>query len=161
MKKIIYSCSLILITVFYSCNKIKSGDELNVSDINYLKSLKLLHEGEKVYQFYSNFKFTISGSFFTDKRLANYWIDKKDKYKNVTVYAFYKDIVDIKPVYKVGLTYCPYLIVYNAYGSKFRVYADGNDKAIKHFFNEAIATWKKKRVERKTGFEPAAFSLGN
>ena len=133
---------------------------MDKSEIGYIRSLNLLSEKEVVESFYSTSTFKQSGNFFTNKRIASYWIDR-DKSKNSINYAFYKDVVSIKPVYKVGITYCPYILVRCSKGRAFRVYVDGDEKTIKSFFNEAVDAWRDNKVERKTGFEPAAFSLGN
>ncbi len=153
---------LLAISIFYSCNKIKGANELSKADIDYLVSLKLLEPDEKIYKFYSEYIFKYSGNFFTDRRVANYWIDKRDSEKNMKASASYEEIVEMKPVYKVGVTYCPFILVKKRDGVEFKVYADGSEEEIKDFFNSVIAVWKDKvKIERKTGFEPAAFSLGN
>ncbi len=161
MKKA-FILSLLIIYSFYSCNRIKRADELSKADIDYLISLKLLNPGERIYKFYSEFKFKYSGNFFTDKGVAIYWIDKRDSEKNVKIYSSYEEIVEMKPIYKVRLTYCPFIMIKKRDGGEFKLCADGSEEEIKDFFNSVITVWKEKVTrERKTGFEPAAFSLGN
>jgi len=48
----------------------------------------LLDKDEKIYKFDSEFKSDVAGIFFTDKRLAKYWIDKKDKTKDQISFAY-------------------------------------------------------------------------
>src|ERR1044072_9743641 len=89
---------LILVSVC-SCNKIENGNSLSTADLNYIRSLHLLNNNETIYKFYSEYTFHGAGNFFTDKRLAKYWIDENDKSRNHIDYAFYDDIISIQEVY--------------------------------------------------------------
>ena len=75
------------------------------------KLRSLLEDTEEIKKFYSEHTNEIAGNFFTNKRLAKYWIDKGDSSKNVISSAFYGDIITIDTVYDAGLTYCPYLLI--------------------------------------------------
>ena len=70
-----------------ACNHIETGDALSKTDIQRIQKLNLLDKGEKIYKFYSEFKNEVAGNFFTDKRIAKYWIDEKDKTKDVTAFC--------------------------------------------------------------------------
>ena len=98
--------SLILFFLF-SCNPIETGSTLRKSDIEYIQQLNLLHPGETIYKFYSEFKKEKAGNFFTNKRIAMYWIDDKHKEKNEISFAFYPDIKSIDTFYNPGTSYCP------------------------------------------------------
>lgn len=82
----------ISILLFASCNKIETGDTLGKTDVERIRSLNLLDKDEKIYKFYSEYKNKVAGNFFTDKRMASYWIDKHDKSKDKRVFAYYPDI---------------------------------------------------------------------
>ncbi|MBF4463664.1 hypothetical protein [Flavobacterium sp. LC2016-12] len=131
--------------LFFSCNKIENQSTLSKDDIQYIKSLKILDDNETIYRFYSNFKLKNAGNFFTDKRLASYWIDKRDQRKNEIVFAYYHDISKIDTVYKAGATYCPYLLVTAKNGSTFKVSVEGEKKEIKSFFERALQEWRKRK----------------
>lgn len=134
--------SIALISFFlFSCNQIETGNSLNKSDIRYIESLHLLDKDEKIYKFYSEFKKRNAGNFFTDKRVAKYWIDEHDDDKNQISYAFYWDIKSIDTVYYAGLTYSPYMLVTKLDNSKFKVCADGAKNEIKSFFEDALKKW--------------------
>ncbi|MFL5742997.1 MAG: hypothetical protein ACJ75B_22450 [Flavisolibacter sp.] len=126
-------------------NKIETGDTLKKQDFDRLYSLKLLDTNERLYKFYSEFKNSVAGNFYSDRRLASYWLDERDTSKNKVEYAFYKDIVKIATVYYAGATYCPYMRITRADSSSFKVCVDGKRQEITKFFNEAIRIWKDRR----------------
>lgn len=130
-----------LLTILFSCNYIETGSTLSKSDIKYIQSLKLLDNDEKIYKFYAEFKKKVAGNFFTDKRIAKYWIDERDKNKNQFAFAFYKDIKSIDTVYNAGLTYCPYMLITKFDCTTFKVSVNGNRDEIKSFFEDALNTW--------------------
>src|SRR6187549_3450552 len=107
------SCLFFLIFCLVSCsdNKIETDKTLSKSDKDYIHSLKLLDSDENIYKFFSEYKNKVAGNFFTDKRLAKYWIDERDKSKNEINFAYYKDIKSIDTVYQADATYCPYMLV--------------------------------------------------
>ena len=126
-------------------NKIESGETLAKTDKDYIQSLNLLDKDEKIYKFYSEYKNKIAGNFFTNKRLAKYWIDNQNKSKNEISFAYYLDIKSIDTIYNAGATYCPYLLVTKKDGSKFKVCVEGTRNDIKTFFEEALNTWKRNK----------------
>ena len=141
MYKSVWIC--ILFSLILSCNQIEYGNSLKQSEIEYIKSLGLLEDTEEIKKFYSEHTNEIAGNFFTNKRLAKYWIDKGDSSKNVISSAFYGDIITIDTIYDAGLTYCPYLVVTKKDKSTFKVCVEGTKEEVKLFFEEAISNWKK------------------
>ena len=136
---------LIILIFFTACHKIETGDSLSKTDINRIQSLHLLDSNEKIYKFYSEYKTTVAGNFFTNKRMARYWIDERDNLKNEISSAFYSDLQSIDTVYYAGLTYCPYMRVTKKDGRQFKVCVEGKRKEIKSFFEDALNLWTKKR----------------
>jgi len=68
--------SFLLLTLFLvSCNGIETGDSLSSKDFQRFRSLHLIENGERLYKFYSEFKKSVAGNFYTDRRMASYWID--------------------------------------------------------------------------------------
>ena len=114
-------------------------------DFARLHSLKLLDTDEHLYKFYSEFKNGAASNFYTDKRLARYWLDEHDESKNKVEYAFYTDIAKIDTVYYAGATYCPYMRITKTDSTSFKVYIDGTKKEITDFFNNAIGIWRQKQ----------------
>ena len=138
---------LFLLVVLISCNRIETGDTLNKTDIKRIQKLNLLDKDEKIYKFYSEFNNKVAGNFFTNKRLAKYWIDNKNKTKEVS-YAFYPDVKSIDTVYYAGATYCPFMLITKNDSSQFKVSVDGKREEIKKFFEEALNIWtQNKRVK--------------
>lgn len=142
MNKYIITVVLLLLI---SCNKIENHKTLEQDDIKRLKSLKILDDDETIYQFYSEFKNEFAGNFYTNKRIASYWIDKRDTKKNKTNFAYYKDIIKIDTIYNSGLTYSPYILITTKDNKTFKVYVDGKKDEIKSFFKNSLQEWRKRR----------------
>lgn len=132
-----------------SCNKIKSGTELQPKETSYIRSLGLLHEQEQIIKFYSNYKFKNAGNFFTNKRIAKYWINKKDSTKNEIAYAYYDDILSIDSTTNVPSTNCPYLLITRKDNSQFKVFVNGKKAVVNNFITEAIRKWEDNRTLTK------------
>lgn len=133
-----------MLSFLFSCsNHIETGDTLSDTDIKYIQSLNLLDKDEKIYKFYSEFKKKNAGNFFTDKRIAKYWIDDRDKEKNQVQFAFYRDIKSIDTVYYAGATYSPYMRITKLDSTQFKVSVNGKKEEIKSFFEDALAKWGK------------------
>ena len=139
MKKVV---SVLMVMLLFSCNRIQNGSSLSTHDIEYIKSLNLLDKGERIYKFYSNYTKRNSGNFFTDKRMAEYWIDDFHKERTETAFAFYPDIKSVDTVYFAGSTYCPYMLVSKKDNSTFKVYVEGSREQIKSFFEDALTQWE-------------------
>ena len=135
-----------LLSLFFnSCQRIETGNSLSSSDLKYLESLNLLDNNERLYKFYSEYTKRVAGNFFTDKRMARYWIDERDSSKNEISSAYFSDIKSIDTVYDAGSTYCPYMLVTKKNGGKFKVCVDGKRSEIKSFFEEALQRWQNSR----------------
>jgi hypothetical protein len=146
MKKIYIT---IMLSFLFSCsNHIETGDTLSEADIKYIQSLNLLDKDEKIYKFYSEFKNKTAGNFFTNRRIAKYWIDDRSKEKNQLSFAFYPDIKSIDTVYNPGVTYCPYMLITKSDSTQFKVCADGKQEDIKSFFEDAIKQWQQHKNEK-------------
>lgn len=131
-----------MLSFLFSCKHIETGSSLSKSDIEYIQGLNLLDKNEKIYKFYSEYKKKVAGNFFTDKRVAKYWIDERDKEKNQIAFAFYKDIQSIDTVYNAGVTYSPYMLVTKTDSTTFKVSVNGKKEEIKSFFEDALNIWQ-------------------
>jgi len=83
-------------------------------------------------------------SFFSNKRMAFYWIDYKDSSKNSISSAFYNEIDTIitVPAYR-SLTYSSRLDVSKKNGEVFALCIDFDSITTYKFFNAALEEWKK------------------
>jgi hypothetical protein len=126
-----------------SCNRIETAETLSRKDVDRLHALKLLDTNERLFKFYSEFKNSVAGNFYTDKRLASYWLDERDTARNIVEFAFYNDIAEIDTVYYRGLTYCPYMLITKKDGHSFKVCVDGKRSEITDFFKDAVNNWKR------------------
>jgi hypothetical protein len=150
MRKLTYFIPIFcfcILTLLSSCfdNKIETDKTLKPEDKAYIQSLNLLDKDEPVYKFYSEFKNRVAGNFFTDRRMAKYWIDERDKSKDKIEFAYYAEIASIDTVYSAGVTYCPYMLVKKEDSTTFKVCVDGKRGEIKAFFEDAIQLWKDKK----------------
>ena len=134
---------LITLCLFFSCQQIETHDSLSNKQIEHIKSLGLLDENELILKFYSEHTQEIAGNFFTNKRVANYWIDGNDSSKNQKNMAFYNEIINIDTIYSPGFTYCPYMLIKKKNGNSFKVCVDGKRNEIKSFFEDVLTLWKK------------------
>lgn len=98
--------------------------------------------------FILEYKKNVAGNFFSDKRLANYWLDDRDKSKDKTVFAYYADIKEIDTIFYAGATYSQYMLVTKTDDSQFKVYVDGKRNEIKAFFEEALSIWTQKKFAK-------------
>lgn len=128
----------IAITCLPACEKIRSGAELQHHEISYIKDLGLLDNNEHIIKFYSNYKFRNAGNFFTEKRIAKYWIDEHDSSKTQIEYALYEDILSIDSTADVPSTYCPYLLVTRKNHTQFKVFVNGKKRDVIVFFEDAM-----------------------
>jgi hypothetical protein len=133
---------LFLFTI--SCNRITPGSSISEIEIKRIQEIGLLDKDETIIRFYSESD-DEAGNFFTEKRLASYWLDKDDPAKTKVSSAYYTDIKSIDTIHNAGATYCPYLKVTKNDGATFKVCADGEKEEIKAFFEEAMAKWKANR----------------
>ncbi|MFT3703496.1 MAG: hypothetical protein QM802_14060 [Agriterribacter sp.] len=138
---------LLLLIVFNSCNcGLKSDKDLSEKDKKFIKKLGLLEEKEKIILFNSQgsgfHTIKTSGNFFTDKRIASYWIDDQSKSKSHIEYAFYQEIDTIRryPKYH-SLTLASYLEVQKKDGTTFKVYVSEDSVTTWSFFNKALHQW--------------------
>jgi len=132
----------IIISTIACKNRICTSQTLSNSDIKFIQSLKLLDTNENIIQFYSEYKKKNAGNFFTDKRMATYWIDPHNRSKDNVSFAFYPDIKSVDTIYYAGLTYCPYLLVTKNDNTQFKVLVEGSKKELKTFFETALNEWQ-------------------
>jgi len=142
-------CSLISLP---GCG-IKSGKDLSVKDKKYLTSLGLLEANEQIILFNSQGTglqpIKQSGNFFTDKRIASYWIDNGHKSRSQVEFAFYQEIDTMwrYPKYH-SLTLASYLEVHRKDGTTFKVFVDADSVNTWNFFNKALSQWREMTDKR-------------
>lgn len=135
----------LIIFLIVSCNNIQSGRNLSASELSRIDKLFRLDENETIINFYSEFKSSVAGNFYTEKRVASYWIDEDDDSKNQVNNAFYTEITKIDTVTNAGLTYSPYLQITKENGSSFKVCFDGKKSELKRIFTDVLNRWEKAR----------------
>src|SRR5688572_3676379 len=148
LKLVVFAVGLVV----SSCDSdLETGDDLSKQDKEFIRKLGILDVEEDIILFDSQgggFNgLNTSGNFFTDKRIAAYWIDSRDTTKTSIDYAFYMDIDTVwrYPKFK-SLTYASYLEVHRRDGSKFKVYVDADSTRTWDFFNRALKEWSRKNA---------------
>jgi hypothetical protein len=149
----IFGLTLVVVgLVISSCDRdLDTGDDLSKEDKEFIKKLGILDGDESIILFDSQGGgfdgLKTSGNFFSDKRIASYWIDKRDTAKSSIDYAFYADIDTIwrYPKFK-SLTYASYLEVHRRNGTKFKVYVSADSTRTWDFFNKALQEWSRKNT---------------
>jgi hypothetical protein len=81
----------------HSCdNGIKQGSQLSKEEISFVNNLFQLDSNESIIQFHSQSgeldEVKQAGNFYTEKRIASYWIDNSDKSRTKINSAFYSEI---------------------------------------------------------------------
>lgn len=130
-----------------ACNKITSGSDLETQDISRIQKLGILGKDEIIIQFYSQLYNEAAGNFFTQKRIASYWIDQDDSAKTKINSAFLKDVISMDTVVYAGATYAPFIRVTTKDSAEFNVYFDGGKNEIRKTFIQAIGVWRKQQKE--------------
>jgi hypothetical protein len=139
---------IVLLALMVSSCSFERTRESNLTqeEITYLHDLKLLDDGERILMFESNggLKGTkTSGNFYTNARVASYWVDgKNDKINS----AFYSAIDSIKLIERTtSLTYASYLEIEDSSGHQFEVYIDADSARVWSFFQGCVDQWVAKR----------------
>lgn len=129
---------LVCLLSFESCQFI-NNDYLNSKDINFIKSLGLLNDDEKIIWFDSQLSVRTSGNFLTDKRIASYVFDKYHPDNNYIEYAYLDEIDSIKLINNSNsLSYASFIKVYKKTGKNFNVYIDKDSLRNKEYYNQVL-----------------------
>jgi hypothetical protein len=153
LKRTTSPCLWIFVLFLVGCER-DANEKLTVKERAFVMSLGILEDTEKIIMFDSQgggFNPVLtSGNFFTDRRIASYWIDDRNKDKSEVHSAFYSEIDTLwrYPKYK-SLTLSSYLEVRRRDGSTFNVYVSGDSIETWSFFNRAMREWSLRRKESK------------
>jgi hypothetical protein len=149
--KILFGLICLMFLTFCN-NHTKTADKLSKAEINYIKGLGILDENEPILLFDTQGGvdgIKVSGNFFTNKRIASYWIDNQNKSKTSINFAFYYNIDTIIATPCISsLTNASYLTVKQKDQNTFKVYNDGDSSEVWNFFNKAIAEWIKNKYNK-------------
>jgi hypothetical protein len=130
-----------------ACNTVQTGNKLTQNDIDYISALGILNKQEKIILFETHSGWfngkRLSGNYFTDKRIAGYWIDKRTQKQTINS-AFYQDIDTITTTdLSRSLTMASYLTVKKKDGQAFNIFISLNSAETAAFFSSAISEWQK------------------
>jgi hypothetical protein len=123
-----------------------ADQKLTLDDTLRIRSLGLLDKDESIVKYTANYDKEVAGNFFTNKRIAHYWIDEHSSTKNSLGSAYFDEIISIDTIYNTtSITQASYLSITKKDGTKFNVYVDGSRAEVDSFFKPAILAWKKFR----------------
>jgi hypothetical protein len=141
--KELYFVYFILSFIALSCQSY-SHPVLDKDDTLRIKKLGLLDKDEYILKYTANYKKQVAGSFYTNKRVAHYWIDEQDARKNSVGSAYYREIKAVDTVYNTtSLTQASYLKVIKKDNSSFNVYVSGKRPEVDSFFLPVLRLWNK------------------
>ncbi len=119
------------------------GKSMAESDLETLRELEILHEGERIIYFYSPGLFDISegGSFFTDQRVVSYvQADAEDTLEQAT----YADIANIDVNYSEDWLEDSLIIATRHDGTEILMPVTNTERSDRRFFNRLLREWKAK-----------------
>jgi len=137
-----FSVFLTVIVMFSGCAR-ESDSGVSTKESAYLRELGVLSEGETVFFFASSSRFRQSGNFFTDQRVASYWIDDSDSSKTEKDYAWYSDVSDISVTYNDDWDLSHDITITRHDGTSFHVYVSTDREFARRFFDRLTEQWKK------------------
>ena len=137
LKKRFLLCFLSAAFLLGGCSSYYSSSGLTDTDAAYLTDIDLLGSNENVLFFSSGLGIKQEGNFFTDKRVATYWIDPQRPHKEKRVSADYSEIADISIEYSSNSLYAHKITVTRIDSSQFPVYI-GFKQAMAQDFSNAL-----------------------
>ncbi len=145
MHRNVFVVFILIVILLTGCarNKVQTGDTLPAADIHRLRTLNILDSGEQIIGFYSQHENEVGGNFYTNKRLASYWLDKDHINRQQVNQVAYSDVIAIDTVFSPGDFNCPYLIIRKNDSTSFHLYIDGSKEDIYSFYEGIIRVWKK------------------
>jgi translation initiation factor 2B subunit (eIF-2B alpha/beta/delta family) len=103
-----------------------------------------LDKDESIVRYTANYDKEVAGNFFTNKRIAHYWIDEHSSSKNSLGSAYFDEIVSIDTIYNTtSVSQASFLTITKKDSSRFKVYVSGSRPEVDSFFKPAILAWKK------------------
>lgn len=132
---------IITIMLLTGCGR-QSDSGLSSQEEAYLEALGLLSKDETVLFFDSSTKFERSGSFFTDQRVASYWLDLHTPAKSQKSSALYRDVANISLRYAADWTYAHDILIELEDGTSFHVYVSSDKDFANNFFKTLTSTWQ-------------------
>ncbi|RTQ51507.1 hypothetical protein EJV47_06820 [Hymenobacter gummosus] len=130
----------------------RSGADLSADELSQLQRLGVLASGETIRLFDSQDGFgrvRLAGNFFTDRRLAAYWIDQYHPSRTGIHSAFYPaiDTIYFVPAQPAQFN-AAFLEVRRRDGQRFNVYVGTDSTNAQHFFRAAFAEWQRHKSAR-------------
>ena len=136
--------------VLISCRSgIRTGADLSQSDIDFIKNIGLLDNGEDIILFESHSGSSgirTNGNFFTKERIATYWIDDNDSNKTKIDYVYYWNIDTITITdFSQDWSLASYLEIKTKTERYLKVHVSQEKEENFLFFEKAIEQWRKNR----------------
>ncbi|MEL6353990.1 MAG: hypothetical protein AAFR58_19870 [Cyanobacteria bacterium J06627_28] len=136
-------------TFLGGCSSYYSSSGLTDAEEDYLTEIDLLDNNEDVLFFSSGLGIKQEGNFFTDKRVATYWIEPERPHREKRVSADYSEIADISIAYSSNSLYAHKITVTRIDGSQFPVYIGFRRAIAQDFFEALIKQWQQEQWQQE------------
>lgn len=126
-----------------SCTSPKNipGESLTQEQENYLRELFVLDAEEVIVTYNDSYRFNTHGSFYTNKRVAGYWVGE-DQSQNNIVSVLYEDIKSMTLSDMSGSQGSPsFILITKKNGRSVQVFVDGKSKEVGAFFEGVQGYW--------------------
>lgn len=136
---------IIFTQLFISCGyeKVKSGGSLSTIQINHMQELGVLDKNEKILYCSTNMNYNVSGNIITEKRIAQYWLEKENR----DIESAYYNQIDTILIGKYGDSFesISFYIVKKKDGKSFNVYFNWKKEDIDLIYQEILEIWKRNK----------------
>ena len=138
---LIIACVLALTLSACTSPKNVPGESLTQEQASYLQELFTLDADESIITYNDSYKFKTNGSFYTDKRVAGYWVGE-DKSENNLVSVYYTDIKSMTLSDLSGsLRNASFILITKKNGRSVQVFVDGKSKEVASFYDGVQRYW--------------------
>lgn len=150
---------VVLLIVLSACADGERGrNELSQQELDNIRSLGLLDSGEVILDLHSNAggrdPVLHAGNFYTDRRVARYWIDKDPERTKIKT-AWLTDVDTLIPHFHNPWPASSAIQVRTGPHSWFNLYVngEGEDEVTTSFYSGLLEKWKKARETRSENAE--------
>jgi hypothetical protein len=134
--------ALIVLAVVLPTDEPIPGKAMREDDLEALRELGILNEGEKIIYFYSPNVLDVSerGSFFSEDRVVAYaYADAEDTLEQAT----YQEIADVDVTYSEGWLEDTVVVVTREDDTEVLLVVANTDQGDRRFYNRLVKEWRK------------------
>lgn len=138
------SISIFIMLLFSNCDdRPIKGNRVPIDLKQKILEMGILDKNEEIILFYPSYDNKRYGNFYTNKRIACYWLESKRKNENYVQSAYYSEIKSIELKYGDGFEFTSALIIELESGEKFNVYFNDTNENIDTLYKDVLKYWNK------------------